>query len=159
MEGYSVLPFFTECNNYGDIRLVNTTKAYNSDGTTDVTGVVEFCNDGAWNTVCEDGITPYDATQFCRQYGYTSKRIHYNMQNIISLPPSLPPLSSLSLSLPDGTIVTDSSIVLSNPRPYVNLSCPDYDYYRADSCYINSNSGPCDYTVVKCFDGELCISC
>ena len=72
---------------------------------------------------------------------------------ISSLSPSLP-LSSL----PDGTIVTDSSIVLSNPRPYVNLSCPDNDYYGTYSCYINSNSGPCDYTVVKCFDGELCIS-
>ena len=66
---------------------------------------------------------------------------------------------SPSLSLPDGTIVTDSSIVLSNPRPYVNLSCPDYDYYRAGSCYINSNSGLCNYTVVKCFDGKLRISC
>ena len=98
LKGYSVLPFFTECNNYGDIRLVNTTKAYNSDGTTDVTGVVEFCNDGVWNTVCEDGITPNDATRFCQEYGYTSKRIHYNVQNIISLSlspsPSLPPSPS-----------------------------------------------------------------
>ena len=61
-----------ECNSY-DIRLVDTSVQYNSDGTADVTGVVEFCNDNTWNTVCEDGITPNDATQFCREYGYDSK--------------------------------------------------------------------------------------
>ena len=56
----------------------------------------------------------------------------------------------------DGTIVTDGSIVASDPGPYVNLSCPNYDYYRADECSIRSGNGsiPCDYTALRCFDGE-----
>ena len=78
-----LLEFFTECNSNGDIRLVDASVQYNGDGTTDVTGVVEFCNYGTWNTVCEDSITPYDATQLCIQYGYDSKRI-YMMQSIIT---------------------------------------------------------------------------
>ena len=65
--------FFTECNYYGDIRLVDTSVQYGSNGTTEVTGVLEFCNYGTWNTVCKDSITQNDVAKFCTQYGYESK--------------------------------------------------------------------------------------
>ena len=74
------------------------------------------------------------------------------MHNIhISLSLSL----SLSLSQTDGTIVTDGSVVASDPGPYVNVSCSDYYYYSGASCSINSGSQSCNYTVVKCFNGKL----
>ena len=131
----------TECNNFGDIRLVDTSVQNNDDGTTDVAGVLEFCNDGTWNTVCMDSITPNDANRLCNQYGFNSKTILYTML-----------YSILCLTI-DGSIVTDGSIIASDPGPYVNLSCPNYDYYR---CSIGSSnvSEPCDYSVLSCFDGE-----
>ena len=74
------------------------------------------------------------------------------------------PSSSLFLvSLSDGTIVTDSSIVASDPGPYVNLSCPDYpyNYFSTYSCTyrIDESGGGCGSyggrAIITCLIGSM----
>ena len=45
----------------GDIRL--------ADGPLNSSGRVEFCHDGVWGTVCDDGWTSDEARVVCRQLG------------------------------------------------------------------------------------------
>ena len=49
--------------NHDDIQLV--------DGGVSYEGRVEYCNDGLWGTVCDDGWTELDAAVACSQLGYS----------------------------------------------------------------------------------------
>ena len=48
----------------GSVRLVN--------GNTSYEGLLEFCRNGIWGTVCSNSFDVYDATVVCRQLGLTT---------------------------------------------------------------------------------------
>ena len=51
--------------NHGDVRLL--------DGGVKYEGRVEYCYDGVWGTVCDDGWTEEDAAVVCHQLGHPSE--------------------------------------------------------------------------------------
>ena len=67
--------FFTACS-HGNIRLADSTASMN--------GRVEFCLNGDWGTVCDDGWTTVDANVACRQLGYSGSCECCNAHSIVS---------------------------------------------------------------------------
>ena len=67
------MTLFIECSDYGNLRLAQFTTEYYNNGTSGTTGILQFCNDGVWGTVCSESIREEDITVFCNQLGYFSK--------------------------------------------------------------------------------------
>ena len=63
---------FSECRNYGDLRLQETTTTNYDNGTASVSGILQFCESSTWSTVCENNFTDTNINQFCSNFGYTS---------------------------------------------------------------------------------------
>ena len=61
-----------DCPGFGSVRLVQTNTSNYDNGTTGVSGVLQFCNNNEWNTVCDNNLTDFDTDRFCAQFGYNS---------------------------------------------------------------------------------------
>ena len=61
-----------ECREFGDLRLQQTTTTNYANGTTGVSGILQFCEYNTWRTVCENNYTDNDVQRFCKDFGYTS---------------------------------------------------------------------------------------
>ena len=72
-----LLILISECRNYGDLRLQQTTTTNYDNGTASVSGILQFCSSyGSWRTVCENNFTDANINQFCNNLGYSSEYAH-----------------------------------------------------------------------------------
>ena len=67
------MTLFIECSSFGVLRLAQFTTEYYINGTSGTTGILQFCKNGVWGTVCSESLHDEDITAFCNQLGYSSK--------------------------------------------------------------------------------------
>ena len=62
-----------ECQSFGQVRLTERNTVYYDNGTSCITGNLDFCTSGRWQGICHNNLNDSDAYLFCRQFGYNSQ--------------------------------------------------------------------------------------